>query len=489
MGAGSKAIAKLSVLIGCDPKAAEKGLDRLRRTVRSWARDFNKAGDVLLNKFTGLAAVAGAGLTAHGLKETAEAIDRTAKGADRLGITTEALIGLRHGANLAGMGVEEFDAALTTMTSNVGLAAMGQGKAGKALDELGFNFEALAKLDPEAQFKVIGDALSKVENPARRLALATRIFGDQGAAMINVVQGGIPAIEAMQREAEALGLTFSRVDAAKVEAANDALTRVSEVILGIGQDIVIALAPYVEAAANAFTDWATKGRSWGDIVVGAVEWVAAGIAKLFDLLDYGKIAWEMFKIAGAYALKGLLMPIHLLVQGITKLVDLAADYLPQSLVDASNQAKAFNQGLFSGLDDQIAGAKKKIRDIWTGPSSADAVAKYFADVRAKAKAAAEAATKDAPQSSTIVNDRTAKGKNPEKETKQPASKAERVNFSGNAAIRAGSAEAQASTSRSAFDAMTRKLERQIALQREQIRELEGIKNAIEEEDAAVVGIH
>src|SRR2546426_591780 len=81
----------------------------------------------------------------------------------------------------------------------------------------------LVNTAPEEALKGIADGLSKMENPAQRAAAAVAIFGKAGQGMLPMLLGGAEALSAAQREAEKLGLTFSRLDAAKVELANEAM--------------------------------------------------------------------------------------------------------------------------------------------------------------------------------------------------------------------------------------------------------------------------
>ena len=68
------------------------------------------------------------------------------------------------------------------------------------------------------------------------------------------------------------GNAFTRLDAAKVEAANDALANTHVIFTGIAKIATIELAPYIEAAATAFNNWATAG-----------EGVGANVSKAFEI--------------------------------------------------------------------------------------------------------------------------------------------------------------------------------------------------------------
>lgn len=473
----AKTIGSLSALVGANTKGLEKGLKRAGRLVRGYARSINSIGSGVVGKIGAIGAAVGIGVSIAGLKSIASDMDEVAKKADSLGFTTEALIGLRHAAGLAGVESAALNTSLQTMVKNVGLAAQGTGRAQAALAGLGLDAKKLAEVSPENQLKILADAMASVENPTTRATYAMQIFGGEGAAMINVMKGGAAAIEAAQMEAEKLGLTFSRVDAAKVEAANDSLARMSALFTGLAQTLVIELAPYVDAAATSFVNWGSDGTGAADKVIGAVEWVASTIAKVTDVLDYAKIAWYGLKIAGVAAIKAMILPVGLLVKGITKLVELASDYLPQSLVDAAAQAQAFADGFDSGLTEVADDAAAKIDEIWTGPSRADAVEKYFAEVRAKAEEAAKAVAASAPKPQAYSQEifagvQKATGASLqdiimlEQRIKDLDASTSYSGSSGPSLVRAGSAEAQSFGLNAEFDRQEKLLLQQIAIERE-----------------------
>lgn len=484
----AKILGNLTALVNANPKPLKSGLARAKKMIRNFTSDVGAIGGTLFNGFTAAAGAVGLGLTVAHLKEVAEQIDSTAKTADRLGITTQALIGLRFGADLAGVGVEAFDGSLTTMVKNVGLAAMGTGKARDALDQLGFNFQALAKVSPENQFKAIAQALSRVEDPTARTALAIKIFGDAGADMINVIKDGVPAIEAMQARAEELGLTFDRVSAAKVEAANDALAEVNRVIGTIGQTVVIELAPYVTAVAQGFTEWATTGRSFGEITTRSIEVVTKGVAYLVDGLKWAKLAWNALKVGGVVAIKLLATPLDGLTRVIIRLVELTSDYLPQSVVDGAAQVKAALDGFAAGLDEIQDDALQTMDEIWDAPSTVDKVDAYFKGIRDRAEEAAKSVAESAAKvTEPFTQDLYARVRGPNTKPEEPKQQ-KKSDYSSvqTRAIEVGSAEAIGFRGLSAVDAANRFYQRLQELEKKQLDELKRIREGLEEDNDVIV---
>lgn len=235
-----------------------------------------------------LAALAGvgslAGITVL-VRQQMEAVDAAAKWSDRLGIATEQLIGLQHAAELSGVGANQLNLGLQRMTRRVAEAAQGTGEAQDAIEELGLEASDLARKSPDEMFLSIADALGNVTNQSDRVRLAFKLFDSEGVAMVNILKAGREGIGAYIQDAEHLGLTLSRLDAAQIEAANDALTRAKAATQGLARQIALDLAPYIEGIADKFTEAAAGSEGFGDAAVSVLESVAQAGSKTLEVLE------------------------------------------------------------------------------------------------------------------------------------------------------------------------------------------------------------
>ena len=313
----------------------------------------------------------------------AQAIDQTAKLADRVGTTTEALVGLQHAGELAGGGAGAINDALSKLSKGLGAAAEDSGSARAGLEKLGLTLGDLLGKDPAEQFRVIAEGVSHLGTQEEKAAAATDLFGRAGGELVSVLELGRAGLDAMQADAEKLGITFSRVDAAKVEAANDALTRVGEVLKGVLQKAVIELAPYVEAVANKFTDWATEGEGIGSKVVGWIEWIVRAVQKL-------AAAWQVLRgvfqtVVGAIG-TGLAWVGEKLAQLVDALTD-AVEWIPG--VDFTFDDDLL-QWMTTAKEDAAAFTAEGVEMVKTAGDAEEATRKWFASVRAGAQSAAEA---------------------------------------------------------------------------------------------------
>lgn len=192
------------------------------------------------------------------LTTTAQEIDRLVKVSDRLGITTENLRGLEHGAGLAGVSAEELSSALGFMSKQLAEAAHGGGKAKDVIKELGLSAKQLAQMTPDEALLTFTRALAGVKDETEKVRIAMRVFGNAGQPLLTLLNEGEGAIRGYMTEAEKMKLTYSKEEADKVVAFNDAWERLSKTIAGFQKEIVINIAP----AAIKFVEDLTFVIKW-----------------------------------------------------------------------------------------------------------------------------------------------------------------------------------------------------------------------------------
>ena len=246
-------LSSINIKLGTQTAGLERGFANAGRT----AGQFGDKMNALAQRVALVGVAMGAALTAAAVaavRNQLPVIDDIAKTADRLGTATEPLIGLAHAAGLAGASQEELFKSLEKMERSLGEAVLGTGEAKDALLLLGLSAEELSTMSADEAFIKIADAISKLDTQAAKVAAAADIFGRSGVKLINVMDGGAASIRAAMEEVEELGLTFSRYDASKVEAANDAMTRLTGALTGLGRELTIAVAPALTTFANSLID-------------------------------------------------------------------------------------------------------------------------------------------------------------------------------------------------------------------------------------------
>jgi len=267
-------ISTLAVSLIARTAVFEKKMKRSRRSVKGFKGSLQNIGRTLKRFAGGLLAVAGAGAMLLVIKRTMKAIDVTAKLSRRLGIATEELIALQHAASIMGVEQTALNKSIDIFIRRLGEMKTGAGEATRGLELLGIDYENLINKSPLESIKLIAEEIRRLPNQAEKAAAAYFLFGRAGAQLVNLFETGAKGIEEFQREAEKLGITFNQLDAAKVEQANDAFTRIKAIVTGITQSLVIQLAPVLEAIALQFIDTGVQANIAGSIGVNAFERMA-----------------------------------------------------------------------------------------------------------------------------------------------------------------------------------------------------------------------
>lgn len=266
--------ATVTIRLDGDSARLVRELKKAERASRSTWRRMSRDAKVLATR-VGIIGTAAVGAFAALTRASLKSADQLAKTADKLGLTTEALAGLRLAAEQTGVKVTQLDLGLQRMTRRIAEAAQSTGEAQGALKELGIDAAAVSRLPVDEQFKAIADAMSGVTSQSDRIRLGFKLFDSEGVNLINTLAEGRQGLDEFRRTAEELNLTVSRFDASKIEAANDSVNLAKNAFIGLGNTFAVAVSPAIVAAGNAFVDAAREANGFKrevDIVVdGAVN--------------------------------------------------------------------------------------------------------------------------------------------------------------------------------------------------------------------------
>jgi hypothetical protein len=272
-------------------------MKRSSRTVTSFASVVRGAAvklTALGGVLTGVAGAAGLVLLVRSALKTVDAI---AKMSSRLGIATDKLIGLQFAAKLAGIEANTMNLGLQRMVRRIAEAAQGTGEAQAALKELGLSAQALAEMTPDEALRRVADALRLVKSQSDRVRLAFKLFDSEGVALVNMLKNGAAGLNAMQAEAKALGLTLTTIEAAQIEEANNAISRMTALLTGFGRQLTAQLAPFMTVIVDKFVELGTSGEDMGTKVSKGFEVIITSIGGLIDWLDRAKGEFHLFSAA------------------------------------------------------------------------------------------------------------------------------------------------------------------------------------------------
>lgn len=228
--------------IGARVSSFVQGCAAARVSLNNLASSVTAANSKFLSFSGALLGLAGAGGLTALIKHSLETIETMGNMADRLGVTTEALGGLRLGAELSDMSLESLETGLTKMLRAIDAARSGTKTAVENFDKLHLSAEKLAQMSPDQALAAIADGLKGVTNASERAAIAVELFGRGGLPMLNLLEDGAEGLRKFQEQAERHDQLFSREDAARVKAFNDALKDLGMSIGGIAKSFAIAIA-------------------------------------------------------------------------------------------------------------------------------------------------------------------------------------------------------------------------------------------------------
>lgn len=352
-------------------KAAFKKLRKSLRTLKS----------SVLNLKTAVFALAGVGGFGMLVKSSMGTVDALAKQSDQMGMNIQTYAGLQHALSITTDGTVNFKKSIQTMSKTIRDANDGLATYKRTYAELGLDTKELEKLAPDEQFLSIADALAKTENQTRRTAMAMDIFGARNAQLLNTINLGRGGLEAYRKEAIALGLAVSRMDAAKIEAANDAFTRVKGVIKGVGNQIAVALSPYLEAISKYLVNASVASGGFKKAIGSAMKYAIEGAAYLGNAFVGLIQVWHAIKFAFMSFADAFWKSIASIDRGIT-------DFL-NKLPGISVEYSTFIQGVAETTQSNLDAQWGKLREALKIPLPGDSIRKWAADVEKNATIAAK----------------------------------------------------------------------------------------------------
>jgi hypothetical protein len=176
-------------------------------------------------------------------KQAIEFGDNINKAAIKAGLGGRAMSELAYAAKLADVDIAALSTGIKKMQVALSQAASGAKLPVEALGALGLKIEDIKNLSPDRQFELIGDQLSKLEQPADRARVATELFGKAGADLLPLFEQGAEGIRKAREEAEKLGLAFDDKQLQKLSQADDAIKRLSASWEGFAAILVSKVAP------------------------------------------------------------------------------------------------------------------------------------------------------------------------------------------------------------------------------------------------------
>jgi len=234
-----------------------KGLNAASAKLKSFGKGVGLVGGAMTA--AGAAIVAPLIAMAGQFASTGDAVEKFAA---RTGIAAKEVSTLAYAAGQSGSDMATLEGGMRGMAKALHGLSTGSKQQVGMFAALGLSMDDLAGKSPDEQFKLIAEQISKVANPTERAALAMKVFGKAGAALLPMMAGGAAGIEALQAEADRLNLSIDSEAAASAAAYGDAMDNLKQTVAGISMTIGKALAPTLTELANLFSNVAASAIGW-----------------------------------------------------------------------------------------------------------------------------------------------------------------------------------------------------------------------------------
>lgn len=355
--ASSRAIeaAKAFVRIFADDSQLRKTLAGLQDKMQTVAAGAAKIGGGLM----GASAAGLAPLTAavFSFSDAGGQLDDMSQ---QTGVAGETLSQLGYAAKLSGADLEGLGKAFLNQGKLIKAARDNSAGAIDTLNKLGLTVSDLEGLSPEQHFLKMAEALSRIDEPGTRAALAMEAFGKSGAQLLPMLNSGAAGISGLMREADALGVTLSDEQVSAAAEFGDAWDRVKSVAGGVTNQIGAALAPTLTTLLNAVANNAAAVVHWIRANTGLITGLATGLVLIGAL-------GAAFVTAGA-AIAGLSAGLSLILSPLGLVIGLAASLGAVFVSSAGNASAALQwlQETFGPLWDRAKQAFDAIKNALTG---------------------------------------------------------------------------------------------------------------------------
>lgn len=232
----------------------------------------------LINPFTlavaGIAAFgAAANALINGLSALDDRVEKLGNTASKLGTSFEFVQVLDEAARRSGTSIETVSAAFGRLQKNITGVDEESKTAAAALATIGVTAEELQALSPEEQYRLIGQRLSEIEDPAKRSATATQLFGKSGADLLPFFNN----LGKAAADIKLFGAAISEIDRGRIDNLGDAFDDVFVSLQGLGQSVLLPFSGLVEGVAKAFSGLV-------NVVTGVAQALGAVLTPVLDAI-------------------------------------------------------------------------------------------------------------------------------------------------------------------------------------------------------------
>jgi hypothetical protein len=216
---------------------------------------FSELGETL----TGVAAVFGASELLHGIRETTESLEQLAHLSEQTGIATEKLEFYGFVVGQVGGDVGDFRMQLSSLQRALSSTESATAPQTAALKKLGIETSGLkdGSEDMNTILPQIFENFGKLKNPAEEAAVATRLFGRSGLALLPVLREGAKGFEEYRQKFEETGGATPQESIERAKEYERAIKLMNAAFGDLKTHLVTGVLPALTHA----TEWVTSFTS------------------------------------------------------------------------------------------------------------------------------------------------------------------------------------------------------------------------------------
>jgi hypothetical protein len=269
------------VEVYADNSPLRRGLRKAEQNIKEFGNAIGKIGKYSLAAGTLIAT--GMGKAALFTGNMAEKLMVMSKST---GMSIEKISALNYAAKVLDVDINVLGVALKFLSKNLYAAATEGGEIRKVFDNLGVSVSDLTQISSDEKLAKLADAFSNIDNPVERAAMALKIFGRNGTAMLPFLLEGSARIRNIMNEAAEFGIVLSTKDVEAAAQFKDQLDKLWEVIKAGTFSLGKSLIPVLQTLSKKLIDSALMIKQWiethNQAIITALTWsknlIITGIA-------------------------------------------------------------------------------------------------------------------------------------------------------------------------------------------------------------------
>lgn len=244
-----------TIQIGADTSGFVSGINRAQGSMAG-------LGSMIQRVVGGAAVFSGLTAAAKGFFAAIQAGDDLVDLNAQTGVAIDKLMELQLAFDLNGMKAEQVQPVLSKMQRMIADAGSGSAEAAAKFAMMGISIGEIQGLNADEQLMKIGEAISEIQNPAQRSAMAMEIFGKSGAKLLSVfAAGGMEEVKKMLGNQSALLLQNAGIFGRASDILGLTGNKIRGFFVGISSEIVPDLMAVLDKAAQL--DFSKVGQAAG----------------------------------------------------------------------------------------------------------------------------------------------------------------------------------------------------------------------------------